>query len=335
MRRAGLVRVWMWIVIGLASVGASAADNAIAGAPTGLASSAVLVVDQELGTPLYAKNTQAVMPIASITKLMTAVVVLDAQQPLDEIVEVTEDDIDFVKGTGSRLRIGTQLTRREMLKLALMASENRAASALGHHWPGGVGAFVDAMNRRARELGMRDSRFVDPTGLNPLNVSTAEDLVRLVQAGYRHDVIREFTTTSSHLVEVDSPTARPRLLSFSNSNGLVRAGKWDIGLSKTGYISEAGRCLVMQARIAARPVIIVLLDSWGKFSRIGDANRIKQWIERETGFVTGPDPDVTPRHRFHAPKSRPAARHRAAPLRTQLAPSKAQRSKSARRLARA
>nr|MCU0869010.1 D-alanyl-D-alanine endopeptidase [Burkholderiales bacterium] len=317
-------RAWRQGLVGLAvclfaGTGATAAD--LSGAPAGLASNAVLVVDQENGTPLYAKNTQAVMPIASITKLMTAVVVLDAQQPLDEIVEVTEDDIDFVKGTGSRLRIGTQLTRREMLKLALMASENRAASALGHHWPGGVGAFVDAMNRRARELGMRDSRFVDPTGLNPLNVSTAEDLVRLVQAGYRHELIRDFTTTSSHAVEVESARSRPRMLSFNNSNGLVRAGKWDIGLSKTGYIAEAGRCLVMQARIAARPVIIVLLDSWGKFSRIGDANRIKQWIERESGVAVEPEP--APRHRFHGHKSRVGGRERGAGLRAQVAPGKA------------
>jgi D-alanyl-D-alanine endopeptidase (penicillin-binding protein 7) len=222
-----------------------------------------------------------------------------------------------------------------MLKLALMASENRAASSLGHHWPGGLPAFVDVMNRRARELGMRDSRFVDATGLNPLNVSTAEDLVRLVQAGFRHDLIREFTTTSSHLVEVDTPTSRPRMLAFNNSNALVRAGRWDIGLSKTGYISEAGRCLVMQATIAAKPVIIVLLDSWGRFTRVGDANRIRHWLEREMGVVPTVDPDVAPRARLHAAKSRhPSAKHRGSGMRAQLATPKP-RGKATRRLARA
>lgn len=246
-----------------------------------LESNAAIVIDQEQGSALYAKNARAVMPIASITKLMTAIVVLDARLPLDESLEVTHEDLDFVKGTRSRLGTGTVLTRREMLKLALMASENRAASALGRHYPGGFPAFVSAMNRKARELGMRDTRFVDSTGLNPDNVSTAQDLVRLVEAGLRYPVIRDFTTSESHYVEVDEGR-RSRVLSYNNSNGLVRARNWDIGLSKTGYISEAGRCLVMQAQIAAKPVIIVLLDSWGKMSRIADANRIRHWLEGET-----------------------------------------------------
>lgn len=246
-----------------------------------LESNAAIVIDQEQGSALYAKNARAVMPIASITKLMTAIVVLDARLPLDEPLEVTHEDLDFVKGTRSRLGTGTVLTRREMLKLALMASENRAASALGRHYPGGFPAFVSAMNRKARELGMRDTRFVDSTGLNPDNVSTAQDLVRLVEAGLRYPVIRDFTTSESHYVEVDEGR-RSRVLSYNNSNGLVRARNWDIGLSKTGYISEAGRCLVMQAQIAAKPVIIVLLDSWGKMSRIADANRIRHWLEGET-----------------------------------------------------
>ena len=168
-----------------------------------------------------------------------------------------------------------------------MASENRAAAALARTYPGGTAAFIQAMNQRARELGMRDTRFVDPTGLDPDNVSTAVDLAMLVNAGYRYPLIREFTTQDSHRVEVDAKKRRYRTVAFRNSNGLVRSGQWDIGLSKTGYISEAGRCLVMQARIAAKPVIIVLLDSWGKFTRIGDANRIKQWIERlEDGMPT-------------------------------------------------
>jgi D-alanyl-D-alanine endopeptidase (penicillin-binding protein 7) len=246
-----------------------------------LESNAAIVIDQEQGSALYAKNARAVMPIASITKLMTAIVVLDARLPLDEPLEVTHEDLDFVKGTRSRLGTGTVLTRREMLKLALMASENRAASALGRHYPGGFPAFVSAMNRKARELGMRDTRFVDSTGLNPDNVSTAQDLVRLVEAGLRYPVIRDFTTSESHYVEVDEGR-RSKVLSYNNSNGLVRARNWDIGLSKTGYISEAGRCLVMQAQIAAKPVIIVLLDSWGKMSRIADANRIRHWLEGET-----------------------------------------------------
>lgn len=250
------------------------------GAPPRLQSSAVIVVDQEGGEAIYGKNVGAVQPIASITKLMTAMVVLDAKLPLDETLEIAYEDLDFVKGTRSRLQVGTQLTRGELLKLALMASENRAAAALGRNYPGGIGAFVEAMNRKAAELGMNDTRFVDSTGLHPQNVSTAQDLVKMVEAGYGYEVIRDFTTSESHIIEVEG-RSRNRLVSFNNSNRLVRSSSWDIGLSKTGYISEAGRCLVMQAKIAARPVIIVLLDSWGKLSRIGDANRIKQWVEAE------------------------------------------------------
>ncbi len=249
-------------------------------APPKLRSSSVLVVDQEQGDLIFGKNVGAVQPIASITKLMTAMVVLDAKLPMDESIEIVHDDLDFVKGTHSRLQVGTVLTRGEMLKLALMASENRAAAALGRSYPGGIGAFVEAMNRKAAELGMNDTRFVDSTGLNPQNVSTAQDLVKLVEAGYSYEVIRDFTTSESHIVEVEG-RSRNRLVSFNNSNRLVRSSSWDIGLSKTGYISEAGRCLVMQAKIAARPVIIVLLDSWGKLSRIADANRIKQFVEAE------------------------------------------------------
>jgi D-alanyl-D-alanine endopeptidase (penicillin-binding protein 7) len=245
-----------------------------------LQSAVALVIDQEDGQLLYAKNTDAVMPIASITKLMTAVVVLDAKLPLDEPITITREDVDTLKGTRSRLKLGVTLPRRDLLRLALMASENRAAAALARTHPGGSAAFIQAMNQRAREFGMSDTRFVDSTGLDPDNVATAVDLAILVHAGYRYPLIREFTTQDSHRVAVDSKKRRYRTVAFRNSNGLVRSGKWDIGLSKTGYISEAGRCLVMQARIAAKPVIIVLLDSWGKFTRIGDANRIKQWIER-------------------------------------------------------
>jgi D-alanyl-D-alanine endopeptidase (penicillin-binding protein 7) len=243
-----------------------------------LRSAAALVIDQEAGRLLYAKNTDAVMPIASITKLMTAIVVLESGAPLDDPITVTMQDVDRLKGTSSRLRVGTTLPRKEMLRLALMASENRAASALARAHPGGTLAFVDAMNRRAKQLGMRDTRFVDPTGLNPNNVSTALDLATLVNAGYQHSLIRDYTTTESVRLAFHGKR-RARALNFQNSNALVRSGQWEIGLSKTGYINEAGRCLVMQARISSKPVIIVLLDSWGKFTRIADANRIKRWVE--------------------------------------------------------
>ena len=243
-----------------------------------LRSAAAVVIDQEEGKLLYAKNTDAVMPIASITKLMTAIVVLDANLPLDDTVTVTQDDVDKLKGSSSRLRVGVKLSRKEMLRLALMASENRAASALSRHYPGGQSAFVEAMNAKAKQLGMRDTRFVDSTGLNPNNVSTALDLAMLVNAGYRYDLIREFSTTDSVRLAMQGGR-RHRGVAFRNSNALVHSGEWEIGLQKTGYISEAGRCLVMQARIAAKPVIIVLLDSWGKLTRVADANRIKRWVE--------------------------------------------------------
>ena len=206
---------------------------------------------------------------------MTAMVVLDSGLPLNETVYVDNADLDMLKHTSSRLRVGTGLTRHDMLRLALMSSENRAAAALGRAYPGGTAEFVAAMNRKAVELGMWNTRFVDSTGLSSENVSTAEDLVRMVRAAYEYPLIREFTTTAAHEVA----TAGGRSLEYRNSNRLVKNPTWEIGLSKTGYISEAGRCLVMQARIAARSVVIVLLDSWGKYTRIGDANRIKKWLE--------------------------------------------------------
>jgi serine-type D-Ala-D-Ala endopeptidase (penicillin-binding protein 7) len=253
-------------------------DTAAAQRLLKLRSQAALVIDQQDGRLLYAKNTDAVMPIASITKLMTAIVVLDSGLPLDEPITIEATDVDTLKGTRSRLKLGLNLTRGELLKLALMASENRAAAALARAYPGGVAAFVHAMNQKARELGMNDTRFLDSTGLNPGNVSTAHDLALMVNAGYQYAVIREFTTSSSHRMALLDRRYQ-RVVAFRNSNGLVRSGHWDIGLSKTGYISEAGRCLVMQATIASKPVIIVLLDSWGKLSRIADANRIKRWVE--------------------------------------------------------
>ena len=238
-------------------------------------STSALVLDQAGQRVLYSKNIDWVVPIASITKLMTALIVLESRLPLDEPIKITNDDRDGLKGTRSRLTVGMSISRDDLLRLALMASENRAAAALSRAYPGGTPAFVAAMNRKAAELGMWRTRFVDGTGLSHGNVSNAQDLARLVGAAYRHPLIREYTTDTQHTVQLP----RGRKMQFTNSNRLVRNAGWDIGLSKTGYISEAGRCLVMQAQIADTPVIIVLLDSWGHLTRIGDANRIKKWME--------------------------------------------------------
>jgi D-alanyl-D-alanine endopeptidase (penicillin-binding protein 7) len=248
-----------------------------------LASGKALVINQETGETIYAKNTNISAPIASITKLMTAMVMLDAKQPLDEVIYVNEEDIDYLKGTSSRLSIGAGLTRNDMLQLALMASENRAASALAHSYPGGRYKFVKAMNAKAVELGLINTHFVDPTGLDSENVSTAEDLVKMIHAAYQYPEIRLATTSPSHEVYVEG---RNYPINFNNTNGLVRGGEWQIGLSKTGFINEAGRCLVMQATIAGAPMIVVLLDSNGKSTRIGDANRIRKWMEHNS--VTKP-----------------------------------------------
>ncbi len=241
----------------------------------GMRSAAALVVGLQQERPLYAKNTDVPMPIASITKLMTAMVILDAQLPLDEQITIEKDDVDALRGTRSKLKVGLTLSRQELLQLALMASENRAAAALARAYPGGVPAFVAAMNRKAEALGMMDTRFMDSTGLDSGNVSTAQDLVKMVKASYGYELIREYTTASSYAVA----QRKSRNLPFHNSNQLVKSKSWDIGLSKTGYIRDSGRCLVMQAKIAEQKVIIVLLDSWGKYTRIADANRIKRWIE--------------------------------------------------------
>jgi D-alanyl-D-alanine endopeptidase (penicillin-binding protein 7) len=251
-----------------------------------LRSSAVLVLSQDSGEPLFAKNVDQIMPIASITKLMTAMVVLDSGLPLLESIDIDKSDVDRKKGSRSKLQVGTTLMRAEMLKLALMASENRAAAALARNFPGGTDAFVAAMNQKAAQLGMVNSHFEDPTGLTPDNVSTAEDLAKMVAAAHTYPLIREYTTSNSFKIESED-RRRHRLLSYVNSNRLIKSRQWDIGLSKTGYISEAGRCLVMQAMIADKPVIIVLLDSWGKLSRIADANRIKRWIEKDVLRISG------------------------------------------------
>ncbi|MEO8740787.1 MAG: D-alanyl-D-alanine endopeptidase [Casimicrobiaceae bacterium] len=241
-----------------------------------LSSVNALVLDAGAGKAIYAKGADFVTPIASVTKLMTAMVVLDAAQPMDETISIGMDDLDMLKGSHSRLRLGTELPRRDMLRLALMSSENRAASSLSRHYPGGSAAFVDAMNRKAQSLGMARTHFIDPTGLSSENVATANDLARMVQAAAEYPAIREFTTTPSHYVEVQ-PTGQ--LLGFNNTNSLVKNGTWDIQVSKTGFIREAGKCLVMLTTIASRPVVIVLLDSYGRLTRIGDANRVKHWLE--------------------------------------------------------
>jgi len=234
----------------------------------------VLVQDAVSGEIVLNKNSDAVLPIASITKLMTAMVMLDRGLDPQQRVVLSSDDVDALKGSRSRLRTGSVLTRDQLLLLALMASENRAAHALARTHPGGLDVFVAAMNEKAAALGMKDSRFVDPTGLSSGNVSSASDLAKLVRAAHGYELIRQYSTTDRVTV-----TAFGRPVAYRNTNGLVRAGQWDIGLSKTGYIREAGRCLVMRVRVASKDLIVVLLDSWGRQSRIGDANRIRKWLE--------------------------------------------------------
>jgi D-alanyl-D-alanine endopeptidase (penicillin-binding protein 7) len=238
-----------------------------------LASSVAFVVDQDSNEVLVNKNSDAVLPIASITKLMTALVVTEAELPLTETLTIGQDDVDTERGSRSRLRVGTELSREEMLHLALMASENRAAHALGRHYPGGMSAFVAAMNRKARALGMQDTHYVEPTGLSSKNQSSAKDLATLVKAAYEHQLIRELSTSPEYAVVVGR-----RQLQFHNTNRLVNNPTWEIGLQKTGYISEAGRCLVMQAKLAGRQLIMVFLDSAGKYSRLGDAERVRRWV---------------------------------------------------------
>jgi len=243
-----------------------------------LGSNAFLVVNQRNGEILLERNSTSVLPIASITKLMTAMVVLDARQRLSEELVVSPEDIDTLKGTGSRLAMGTRLTREEMLRLALMSSENRAASALGRYYPGGRAAFINAMNAKAKLLGMWNTRFHDSTGLNPANVSSPRDLAKLVSASAAYPLIRQFSTTHEHYVPVAG-----RMQRFGNTNGLVKSPEWQIGVSKTGYISEAGRCLVMQAWMHGQPVLIVLMDSTGRYTRTADAQRVRKWIEAAPG----------------------------------------------------
>ena len=245
--------------------------------PLELSASVALVMDQDTNEILFSKNEAAVLPIASITKLMTGLVLADAGLSPHESITITQEDVDTYKGSSSRLAVGTTLSREELMHLALMSSENRAAHALGRTFPGGLSAFVRLMNQKASSLGMSDTQFVEPTGLSSANRSSARDLAILTAAAYERPILRQLSTSPSHQLDVGR-----RVLRFNNSNRLVHNPEWEIGLQKTGYISEAGRCLVMQARIAGRKMIMVLLDSTGKTSRADDAERMRKWIEATT-----------------------------------------------------
>ena len=241
-----------------------------------LNSSVALVVDQITGEVLFSKNDSAVLPIASLTKLMTGLVLADANLPMDEMITITRDDVDTVKNSRSRLAVGTTASRGELMHLALMSSENRAAHALGRTYPGGLTHFIRLMNAKARDLGMNDTRYVDPTGLMSQNQSSARDLATLVSAAYERPILRDLSTSPSHELDLGN-----RTLQYNNSNRLIRNPEWDIGLQKTGYISEAGRCLVMQANVSGRQLIMVFLDASGRSSRAQDAERVRHWVEAQ------------------------------------------------------
>ena len=248
--------------------------------PLRLSSSAALLVDQASGEVLVQKNAQPVLPVASLTKLMTSVVVLDARQPMDEVLTITDDDVDRERHSRSRLRVGSTLTREEALHLALMSSENRAAHALGRNYPGGLAKMVQAMNLKAQQLGMLSSSFVDPTGLSNANRSTARDLSLLVKAAAQNPTIAQFSTTRQHVADLGK-----RTLQYVNSNRLVRNANssWDISLQKTGYIVEAGRCLTMVTEVAGRRLIMVLLDAESNGQRVADAERLRRWAVAQWG----------------------------------------------------
>ena len=239
-----------------------------------LKSSVALVMDQDTKEVLFSKNEQAVLPIASITKLMTGLLVSEAHLPEDEMITISQADVDTEKGSSSRLAVGTELSRGELLHLALMSSENRAAHALGRTYPGGLTHFVELMNARAKTLGMHDTSYAEPTGLSSKNQSSASDLATLVNFAYGNPQLRELSTSTGYQVEVGR-----RTLQYNNTNRLVKNPAWDIGIQKTGYITEAGQCLVMQAKVAGRKLIMVFLDSAGKLSRIADAERVRHWVE--------------------------------------------------------
>ena len=248
-----------------------------------LKSSVALVVDQGTNEVLFRKNDQAVLPIASLTKLMTGLIISEANLPTDEKIVITQEDVDTEKRSSSRLKVGTVLSRGELLHLALMSSENRAAHALGRTYPGGLPEFTKLMNTKAQAIGMKDTRYVEPTGLSSQNQSSARDLVKLVGVAHSHPLLRELTTSPGYQVAVGN-----HMLQFNNTNRLVKNPSWDIGLQKTGYISEAGQCLVMQAKVAGRQLIMVFLDSTGKLTRIADAERVRRWVESASNAATAP-----------------------------------------------
>jgi serine-type D-Ala-D-Ala endopeptidase (penicillin-binding protein 7) len=256
-----------------------------------LKSSVALVVDQDTKEVLFTKNSDAVLPIASLTKLMTGLLIVEARLDMEQSISITSEDVDTEKGSTSRLRVGTSLTRGELLHLALMSSENRAAHALGRTYPGGLQTFVTLMNDKARALGMNDTRYVEPTGLSSRNQSSARDLVILTDVASKVSTLRELSTSHGYTVQVGR-----KLMQYNNTNRLTKSPAWDIGVQKTGYISEAGQCLLMQAQIAGRKVIMVFLDSAGKLSRIGDAERVRRWVESRTPMTTGQlDYNLSPR----------------------------------------
>ena len=285
--RYGLI-LWV-LLVGLmpsAQAARSHHHHVAASDPSSMAllSSTALVIDQTTQQVVFSKNPDPIHPIASITKLMTALVVLESAQDLNEQIAVTDEDVDTLRFTRSHLRVGVHASRLDFLRMALIASENRAASALGRSYPGGIHAFVERMNAEAARLGMTNTHFEDSSGLNGNNVSTAHDLAILVQAAMQYPLIHEITTTASVAVPVGF---RGRPIVFRNTNPLVAKPDWDIGLSKTGFINESGQCLVMQATISGHPMVIVLLDSRGKHARIGDANRVRKWLEAHSQVTVG------------------------------------------------
>jgi D-alanyl-D-alanine endopeptidase (penicillin-binding protein 7) len=247
--------------------------------PLALKSNVAYVIDQASSQVLFEKNANVALPIASVTKLMTAMVVVESRQDMNEVLEVTDEDVDREKFSTSRLRVGSKLSRDDMLHIALMASENRAASALGRNYPGGLPAFVAAMNAKAKSLGMNDTHYNDSTGLSKTNVASARDLAKLVVAAYQHPIIRQYSTDTKYLVEPNSHAT----MQYGSSNPRLTLNKdWDLGLQKTGYINEAGHCLVLQTRIDGRPVVMVFLDSKGRYSHVADAVRMRQWVATHT-----------------------------------------------------
>jgi D-alanyl-D-alanine endopeptidase (penicillin-binding protein 7) len=270
--------------------------------PLSLRSNVAFVLDQNSSEVLFEKNANVALPIASITKLMTGLVVVQANQDLDEVLRISDADVDRHKYSSSRLPVGARMTRREMLHIALMSSENRAASALGRHYPGGIEGFVDAMNAKARELGMHDTHYVDSSGLSSRNVSSARDLAKLVAVAHREPLLREYSTTPNSIVK-----ASGRPMRFANTNYLVALPDWNIGVQKTGFINEAGRCLVMQAMIHGRNVVMVFLDSKGKMSRTADAGRMRRWLEALPGSLGGDASELSVPVSLAVPDATPVA----------------------------